>query len=126
MTHDEPPNLLDHVVIRVSDLKASKCFYTASLEALGRVLSGEEDHVFWVDNLYFSDDGAPTRGLHIAFEAADRDAVHRFHDAALAAGGSDNGPPGLRDYEPGYYAAFVLDLDDNNVEAVFHDLRAAQ
>jgi catechol 2,3-dioxygenase-like lactoylglutathione lyase family enzyme len=65
-------------------------------------------------------DGAPTTGLHLAFQAADEEAVRRFHQAALAAGGTDNGGPGERHYHPGYYGAYVLDPDGNNVEAVFH------
>ena len=61
-----------------------------------------------------------TSGLHLAFQAADREAVHRFHVAALAAGGRDNGAPGERHYHPGYYGAFALDPDGNNIEAVYH------
>ena len=72
------------------------------------------------DELYVSDDGRPTSGLHVAFQAGDRDGVERFYEAALAAGGRDNGRPGDRDYHPGYYAADVLDPDGTNVEAVFH------
>ena len=58
--------------------------------------------------------------MHLAFQAADQDAVRRFHKAGLAAGGTDNGPPREREYHPGYYAAFLLDPDGNNVEAVWH------
>ena len=112
--------LLDHVHLRVSDLEASKRFYRAALEAVGLALTHESESSFSADELYFSDDGEPTSGVHIAFQAADRDAVHRFYNAALAAGGRDNGRPGGRDYHPGYYAAYVLDPDGNNVEAVFH------
>jgi catechol 2,3-dioxygenase-like lactoylglutathione lyase family enzyme len=112
--------LLDHVHLRVRDLEASKRFYRAGLEALGLALTRESETAFLADELYVSDDGEPTSGVHIAFQAADRDAVQRFYDAALAAGGRDNGPPGDRDYHPGYYAAYVLDPDGNNVEAVFH------
>ncbi len=63
---------------------------------------------------------SPTAGLHFAFQAPDRATVDRFHEAAIAAGGRDNGAPGERDYHPGYYAAFVLDPDGTNVEAVYH------
>ena len=111
--------LLDHVHLRVRDLEASKRFYRAAVEALGLELGRETDSAFLVDELYVSDDGEPTR-VHIAFQAADRDAVQRFYEAALGAGGSDNGPPGERAYHPGYYAAYVLDPDGNNIEAVFH------
>ena len=111
--------LLDHVHLRVRDLEASKRFYRAAVEALGLELTRETDSAFLVDELYVSDDGEPTR-VHIAFQAADRDAVHRFYEAALGAGGRDNGRPGERAYHPGYYAAYVLDPDGNNIEAVFH------
>jgi catechol 2,3-dioxygenase-like lactoylglutathione lyase family enzyme len=112
--------LLDHIHLRVRDLEASKRFYRAAAEALGLGLTRETETAFVVDELYVSDDGEPTSGVHIAFQAADREAVQRFYDAALAAGGRDNGRPGERDYHPGYYAAYVLDPDGNNVEAVFH------
>jgi catechol 2,3-dioxygenase-like lactoylglutathione lyase family enzyme len=111
--------LLDHVHLRVADLDASRRFYEVALAPLGiPVRAGE--HAFSADELYVSADGEPTRGLHIAFQAADRETVHRFHEAALAAGGHDNGGPGEREYHPGYYAAFVLDPDGTNVEAVYH------
>jgi catechol 2,3-dioxygenase-like lactoylglutathione lyase family enzyme len=112
--------LLDHVHLRVGDLEASRRFYRAVLEALGLSLSWESESAFSADELFVSDDGEPTSGLHLAFQAADREAVQRFYDAALAAGGRDNGRPGERDYHPGYYAAYVFDPDGNNVEAVFH------
>ncbi len=112
--------LLDHVHLRVRDLEASKRFYRAVLEAVGRGLTWESESAFSADELFVSDDGEPTTGLHLAFQAADRDAVARFHEAALAAGGTDNGRPGERNYHPGYYAAYAFDPDGNNVEAVFH------
>jgi catechol 2,3-dioxygenase-like lactoylglutathione lyase family enzyme len=112
--------LLDHVHLRVRDLETSRRFYLAVLEALGRGLTRESKNAFSADELYVSDDGEPTTGFHLAFQAADRDAVERFHAAALAAGGTDNGRPGEREYHPGYYAAYAFDPDGNNVEAVFH------
>ena len=112
--------LLDHVHLRVRDLEASRDFYRAVLASLGRELIFDRESSFSADELYVSGDGEPTSGLHIAFQAADRDAVARFHEAALAAGGTDNGRPGERDYHPGYYAAYALDPDGNNVEAVYH------
>jgi catechol 2,3-dioxygenase-like lactoylglutathione lyase family enzyme len=111
---------LDHVHLRVRDLEASKRFYRAALEALGLGLTHELERAFIADELFVSDDQEPTAGMHIAFQAADRDAVQRFYDAAVAAGGRDNGAPGERGYHPGYYAAYVLDPDGNNIEAVFH------
>jgi catechol 2,3-dioxygenase-like lactoylglutathione lyase family enzyme len=111
--------LLDHVHLRVADLDASRRFYEAALGALGLAIRGGEQ-AFTSDELYVSSDGDPTRGLHLAFQAPDEDTVRRFYDAALAAGGRDNGAPGERDYHPGYYAAFVLDPDGNNIEAVYH------
>jgi catechol 2,3-dioxygenase-like lactoylglutathione lyase family enzyme len=112
--------LLDHVHLRVRDLETSRRFYLAVLEALGRGLTRESKNAFSADELYVSDDGQPTTGFHLAFQAADRDAVERFHATALAAGGTDNGRPGEREYHPGYYAAYAFDPDGNNVEAVFH------
>jgi catechol 2,3-dioxygenase-like lactoylglutathione lyase family enzyme len=111
--------LLDHLHLRVRDLAASRRFYAAALETLGFEL-GELDGAFFVDELYVSADGSPTSGLHLAFQAPDRETVDRFHAAVMAAGGRDNGAPGERDYQPGYYAAFALDPDGNNVEAVYH------
>jgi catechol 2,3-dioxygenase-like lactoylglutathione lyase family enzyme len=112
--------LLDHVHLRVADLEASKRFYRAVLEAVGRELSGESESYFSADELFVSSDGDATSGLHLAFQAADEETVRRFHEAALAAGGRDNGGPGLRDYHPGYYSAYAFDPDGNNVEAVYH------
>jgi catechol 2,3-dioxygenase-like lactoylglutathione lyase family enzyme len=112
--------LLDHVHLRVRDLEASKAFYQAVFESVGRGLTMEGDGFFSADELFVSGDGEPTSGLHLAVQAADRDTVHRFHEAALAAGGRDNGAPGERAYHPGYYAAYALDPDGNNVEAVYH------
>jgi catechol 2,3-dioxygenase-like lactoylglutathione lyase family enzyme len=112
--------LLDHVHLRVSDLEASKAFYTAVLEAVGLGIAMEGPGFFTADELFVSADGPPTTGLHFAFQAPDRETVHRFHEAALAAGGRDNGPPGERHYHPGYYGASALDPDGTNVEAVYH------
>ena len=112
--------LLDHVHLRVADLEASKRFYRAVLAALDRELTLEHEHAFGADELYVSADGQPTQGFHLAFQASDRAAVERFHAAAVAAGGRDNGAPGERRYHPGYYAAYVFDPDGTNVEAVHH------
>jgi catechol 2,3-dioxygenase-like lactoylglutathione lyase family enzyme len=112
--------LLDHVHIRVADIDASKTFYAAVLESVGLGLTFEGPGYFAADELFVSADGPPTSGFHLAFQARDRETVHRFHEAALAAGGRDNGAPGERGYHPGYYAAYVLDPDGNNVEAVNH------
>jgi catechol 2,3-dioxygenase-like lactoylglutathione lyase family enzyme len=112
--------LLDHVHLRVRDLDASRAFYAPALEAVGRSISMEGPGFFASDELFVSADGEPTARVHIAFQAADRETVDRFHAAALAAGGRDNGAPGERSYHPGYYSAYALDPDGNNVEAVFH------
>ena len=112
--------LLDHLHLRVSDVGASKRFYAGALAPLGLGITSEGDGWFSADELFVSADGPATSGLHIAFQAEDRDAVERFYAAALAAGGRDNGAPGERSYHPGYYAAFVLDPDGTNVEAVYH------
>lgn len=120
MTEFHVGRLIDHVHLRVTDLQRSARFYEAVLRALDPailVVCGDG----WVaaDELFLSDDGPPTP-MHVAFQAADEEAVRRFHVAGLAAGGTDNGAPGDRPYHPGYYAAYVLDPDGYNVEAVFH------
>ena len=113
--------LIDHVHIVVADLAASKRFYRAVLQSLGRDLSGEGDGYFFADELFVSEvERGPVSRVHLAFQAPDRTTVQRFHMAALAAGGRNNGAPGERHYHPGYYAAFVLDPDGNNIEAVDH------
>jgi len=89
-------------------------------------MGGTGDGYFWADELFVSSadsqaaQGHLTGRHHLAFQARDRAMVDAFHQAALAHGGKDNGGPGERDYHPGYYAAFVLDPDGNNIEAVFH------
>jgi len=116
--------LIDHVHLIARDLAASRRFYDAALGALGRKVEGEGEGFFWSDELFVSSDAMATTGashVHLAFQAADRAAVDRFHAAALAAGGRDHGGPGERaQYHPGYYGAFVLDPDGNNIEAVHH------
>ena len=113
--------LIDHVHLRASDLDASKRFYKAALGALGlgHTCTESADH-FNADELWIDRATGPVSRVHLAFQAADRAQVDRFHAAALAAGGRDNGAPGERSYHPGYYGAFVLDPDGNNIEAVFH------
>jgi catechol 2,3-dioxygenase-like lactoylglutathione lyase family enzyme len=124
--------MIDHTGIGVADVERSAAFYDAALGALGlrRVMQlpenegtdavgyGVEYPVFWIDRFH----PHSTRN-HTAFAAQSRAEVDVFHAAALKAGGIDNGAPGIRSveegYEPGYYAAFVLDPDGNNVEAVF-------
>ena len=125
--------MLDHIGFPVSDYAKSKAFYAAALEPLGLRLLKDMD---------LSDDGGPagyagfgasrpqfwigtrktlTGRLHVAFAAADRAQVRAFYEAAIAAGATDNGPPGLRPhYHENYYGAFVLDPDGHNIEAVTH------
>ena len=116
---------IDHVTVTVRDLAASRSFYEAALAPWGsRVVEYEPGVIAFgpegSEDLALHE-GEPTRPIHIAFAAPDRRTVDRFHEAALAAGGRDNGGPGERPhYHPGYYAAYVLDPDGNNVEAVFH------
>ncbi len=112
--------LIDHVHMRVRDLPASERFYRAVLAAVGVPWGGSGAGFFWVDELFVSEGEAPTSVIHLAFQTNDRETVHRFHEAGLAAGGRDNGAPGDRPYHPGYYAAYILDPDGNNIEAVFH------
>jgi catechol 2,3-dioxygenase-like lactoylglutathione lyase family enzyme len=119
--------LINHIHLRASDLEASRRFYRAALEAVGFTAIREGADWFSADELWIDKADGPTSRVHLAFQAASRDMVDRFHAAALAAGGRDNGGPGERSYHPGYYAAFVLDPDGNNVEAVHHgtDRRSA-
>jgi catechol 2,3-dioxygenase-like lactoylglutathione lyase family enzyme len=123
---------IDHVKLPVGDLEAARAFYTAALAPFGYRLvydgerslgwgvgdGGDEDEPFAVELR----DG-PIAGTHVAFTAVDPAQVDEFHAAAMAAGGRDNGPPGNRPYGDTYYAAFVLDPDGHNVEAVFHGRR---
>lgn len=114
-------------MLRVSDFAASRAFYDAVLAPLGLEAFVADDPPFaeWGD-LSITVDGAPvSRGVHVAFTAPSRAVVDAFHAAGLAAGYADNGAPGERpQYHPGYYGAFLLDPDGNNVEAVFHDRSA--
>ncbi len=118
--------LFDHVQLVVRDLAASQAFYTAVLKALQVPMGGADEGYFWADELFVSSADSPaaqghlTGRTHLAFQARDRAMVDAFYKAALAHGGTDNGAPGERAYHPGYYAAFVLDPDGNNIEAVFH------
>ena len=115
--------LIDHVHVRSSDFEASKRFYKAVLGALEIPILGESETHLAADELWLdqaSNSAPPTGRMHLAFQASDREAVQRFHRAAIEAGGCDNGPPGERAYHPGYFAAYVLDPDCNNIEAVTH------
>jgi catechol 2,3-dioxygenase-like lactoylglutathione lyase family enzyme len=118
--------MLDHIGLIVSDYSASKRFFEQALAPLdyepvmefggstaGFGAGGKPD--FWISQ---GDAGSP---IHVAFASPDRATVDAFHEAALAAGGRDNGAPGLRSqYHPSYYGAFVYDPDGNNIEAVCH------
>lgn len=118
--------LIDHIQLVVRDLKASRRFYGAVFEVLGIPVGGEAEDYFWADELFISSaDSRAAQGVltgrhHLAFQAGDRAMVDAWYKAGLAAGGKDNGAPGERPYHPGYYAAFLLDPDGNNIEAVFH------
>lgn len=117
--------MYDHIGLRVNDLDASVRFYTAALAPLGFVLCSRDDSgagfgppdapALWLH----AANGARGSGAHVAFRASDRDAIAQFHAAGLKAGGRDNGGAGPRpDYGATYYAAFLIDPDGNNVEAV--------
>lgn len=110
--------LIDHLHLHAKHLDASQRFYAAVLGTLGIPLT-PGDGYFFADELWV-DRGEPSTRVHFAFQAPDRATVERFHRDGLAAGGRDNGGPGEREYHPGYYAAFLLDPDGNNVEAVYH------
>ncbi len=117
--------MIDHLSIRVSDYERSKTFYQRALAPLGYTLmmesaSGAGFHKEAIPDFWLLQ-GTPTPTVHIAFAAVDRNAVDAFHAAAIAAGATENGPPGLRaNYHPGYYGAFVRDPDGYNIEAVCH------
>jgi catechol 2,3-dioxygenase-like lactoylglutathione lyase family enzyme len=118
--------LIDHIQLVVADLDVSHIFYSTTLDVLEIPVSGKGDGFFWADELVVSTaDSEAAQGMltgrhHLAFQAKSRDMVDLFYKQALAHGGKDNGPPGERPYHPGYYAAFVLDPDGNNIEAVYH------
>lgn len=125
--------MLDHIGVAVSDIEQSKAFYEAALEPLGIVKCYEygPDKTGAGTAIGFGKDMMPFfwigdgkhigEGIHVAFTAPDRSTVDAFYEAAIAAGGKDNGAPGLRPkYHPNYYGAFVLDPDGINIEAVSH------
>lgn len=118
--------LIDHIQLVVADIEASRRFYSAIFNVLGIPMGGEAPDYFWADELFVSTpDSAAAQGKltgrhHLAFQADNRDVVERFHKVGLENGGADNGAPGERPYHPGYYAAFLIDPDGNNIEAVFH------
>ena len=118
--------LIDHIQLVVRDLSASRRFYEAIFDALKVPIGGTGEGYFWIDELFVSGIGSPeaagklTGRHHIAFQAADHAMVEAFYRAGLAAGGKDNGGPGERAYHPGYFAAFLLDPEGNNIEAVHH------
>lgn len=118
--------LIDHIQLVVRDLPASQVFYQAVCAALEIPMGGVGEGYFWIDELFVSTADSPaalgqlTGRHHLAFQAKSPTMVDAFHKAALASGGADNGAPGEREYHPGYYAAFVLDPDGNNIEAVYH------
>ena len=120
---------IDHVKLPVSDLDASRTFYSAALAPLGWKLVWDEDPTLGFGRGDGGDDDEPfalERGeppnvrSHVAFTASSTEQVDAFHAAALGAGGNDNGGPGDRPYGGAYYAAFVLDPDGHNIEVVFH------
>lgn len=119
--------ILDHVHLRTVHLDQAVAFYRAVFEALGRAdeIRAGRDWMelggFYLDQ---ADEGMPPSRIHLSFTAASRNEVQAFHDAGLKAGGRDHGAPGLRDYHPGYYAAYLLDPDGNNIEAKFDERTA--
>ncbi|GIK97441.1 MAG: glyoxalase [Alphaproteobacteria bacterium] len=125
--------MLDHVSLGVGNLEKSRAFYDAALKPLGcrrvydlDMLSGygasTDKPAFWIAGPEALElNAVPSAGSHVAFAAESRAAVDAFHAAALAAGGRDNGKPGLRpEYHESYYGAFVLDPDGHHIEAVCH------
>ena len=126
--------LLDHVSISVRDLERARPFYLAVMSALGAKVASERpgaigfgernrphDDAHTYLSVFESPAASPDPRRHWCFRAASSAQVDEFHRAGLAAGGTCAGPPGPRDYHPGYYAAFLLDLEGNKIEAVFHN-----
>jgi catechol 2,3-dioxygenase-like lactoylglutathione lyase family enzyme len=131
--------MFDHLSIGVRDLERGAAFYDAVLAALGyvRLVQNARSVCYGPEGflgeapfaiIAFGPDARPPEpGLHLAFSARSREAVGRFHAAALSAGGADDGPPGIREnYDPGYYAAFVRDPDGHRIEAVLHEQPGAE
>jgi catechol 2,3-dioxygenase-like lactoylglutathione lyase family enzyme len=123
--------MLHHVSVGVKNVEQAAAFYDAILAALGykrtaqylpfAIGYGEGTSVFWIQLPHDQQSASVGNGAHVGFSARSRDAVHRFHAAALAHGGTDDGAPGPRtDYGPDYYGAFVRDPDGNKVEATLH------
>jgi catechol 2,3-dioxygenase-like lactoylglutathione lyase family enzyme len=124
--------MFDHVKIGVSDFAASKAFFIRTLEPLGVTVGGEGDPTYGIEFvgkgvtsfILFQSQEKPAP-LHLAFTAENRQQVNAFYRAALAAGGTDNGAPGVRpEYNASYYAAFVIGPDGHNIEAVCHEPEA--
>jgi catechol 2,3-dioxygenase-like lactoylglutathione lyase family enzyme len=118
--------MIDHVTLNVRDLEACQAFYTAALRPLGYELMMEylEGCGYGAEgkpDFFLARRGEPSAPVHVALRGPDRSTVDAFHEAALAAGGKDNGPPGIRRvYHEYYYGAYVLDPEGNNIEAVTH------
>jgi catechol 2,3-dioxygenase-like lactoylglutathione lyase family enzyme len=118
--------MIDHLTLKVRNLATARAFYAAALKPLGYEVLMEFEGVLGMGadkkpDLWLAQDSENARPPHLAFSAPDRNAVDAFHAAALAAGAKDNGKPGIRkDYHPTYYAAFVLDENGHNIEAVVH------
>jgi catechol 2,3-dioxygenase-like lactoylglutathione lyase family enzyme len=129
----EPAQMIHHVSVGSNDLPSAKAFYRPLMALIGFRLLKESDNAvhFGASDIVFSIetpiDGRPAvpgNGVHIAFQAPDRESVRRFHATAIAAGGTDEGAPGIREnYNANYYGAFVRDLDGNKIEAVTHTAR---
>jgi catechol 2,3-dioxygenase-like lactoylglutathione lyase family enzyme len=122
----EGSEVIDHLWIRVADLAATKRFYETIAPVVGIYIAGERPERFHIAtenrSAAFVHDGEPlTENVHLAFPALDNATVDEFHRVALAVGYRDNGAPGERRYHPGYYGAFVLDPDSNNIEVVCHN-----
>jgi catechol 2,3-dioxygenase-like lactoylglutathione lyase family enzyme len=118
-------HVVDHVELHASDYDASVAFYRTVLAPLG-IPSWSEDYdeerVMCFTRVNLVDRQPPTRDLHLCFVARSREEVEAFHRTGVAAGYRSNGAPGYRNYAPGYYAAFLLDPDGNNIEALYRDV----
>jgi catechol 2,3-dioxygenase-like lactoylglutathione lyase family enzyme len=119
--------VIDHVTLNVADVEAAKVFYAQALAPLGYELTmdfleGAGYAAQGKPDFFLAQRGEPSSPVHVAFHSPDRHSVDAFHEAAIAAGGTDNGPPGIRRvYHEYYYGAYVLDPEGNNIEAVTHE-----
>jgi predicted lactoylglutathione lyase len=116
--------MIDHMMFHVKDMKKSRKFYEAALKPLGMEVKADGSTKLSIKDAntkFYLSEGAASQHIHVAFKAKSKEDVDAFFASAIKAGGIDNGKPGPRNFTAGYYAAFVLDPDGNNIEAAFRE-----